>query len=47
MVKVSVNRYVSRRIKTIRKEVETNIQKLKEKTLKNLEEIFTMAAKNR
>lgn len=28
MVKISVNKYVSRRIETIRKEVETNTQRL-------------------
>ncbi len=44
MVKVSVNRYVSDRIDTIRKNVENDIQKLRKKTLKNLEEIFTMSS---
>ena len=45
MVKVSVNRYILRRVETIRKEVETNTQKLRCKTIKNLEEIFNAAAK--
>ena len=45
MVKISVNRYVSRRTTTIRKEVEISAQKLRKKALKNLEEIFRMAAK--
>jgi len=44
LVKVSVNRYVSDRIDTIRKNVENDIQKLRKKTLKNLEEIFTMSS---
>ena len=43
MVKVSVNRYVSHRIDVIRKDVENDIQKLRRKTLKNLEEIFLMS----
>ena len=45
MVKVSINRYVSKRIETIKKEVKANTQRLRDKTLKNLEEIFTMAGK--
>ena len=40
MVKVSVNRYVSHRIDVIRKDVESDIQKLRKKTLRNLEEKF-------
>jgi hypothetical protein len=40
MVKISVNRYVISRIDTIRKDVEKDIQKLRKKTLRNLEEIF-------
>ena len=43
MVKVSVNRFVSRRIETTRKEVEANTQKLRKRALKNLEEIFRAA----
>ena len=45
MVKVSVNRYVSHRIDTIRKDVEKDIQKLRKKTLRNLEEIFMMSSR--
>ena len=45
MVKVSVNRYILRRVETIRKEVETSTQKLRCKTIKNLEEIFNATAK--
>lgn len=45
MVRISVNRYVSRRVEKIRKEVEVSTQRLREKTLKHLEEIFTMAAR--
>ena len=45
MVKVSVNRYILRRVETIRKEVETSTQRLRDKTIKNLEEIFNAAAK--
>jgi hypothetical protein len=45
LVKISVNRYVTRRIATTRKEVEASTQKLRTKTLKNLEEIFKAATK--
>lgn len=45
MVKVSVNRFVSSRIMTIRNEVEAETQRLREKTLSKLEEIFKVAAK--
>ena len=45
LVKVSVNRFVSRRIETTRKEVKANTQKLRKRTLKNLEEIFRAAAR--
>ncbi|MDI6869729.1 MAG: hypothetical protein QMD88_09220 [Coprothermobacterota bacterium] len=45
MVKVSVNRFVLQRIENIRKEVENSIQRLRKKTLKHLEDIFTMAAR--
>lgn len=45
MVKIPVNRYITRRIATTRKEVEASTQKLRTKTLKNLEEIFKAAAK--
>ena len=45
MVKVSVNRFVSSRIETIRNEVKTETQRLREKTLNRLEEIFNVAAK--
>ena len=45
MVKVSVNRFVSNRIDTIRNEVKTETQRLREKTVNRLEEIFKAAAK--
>ena len=45
MVKVSVNRFVSRRIEEIRKEVEAESKRLRENTLNRLEEIFNVAAK--
>ena len=45
MVKVSVNRFVSRRLEEIRKEVEAESQRLRENTLNRLEEIFNVAAK--
>ena len=45
MVKVSVNRFASSRIETIRNEVKTQIQRLRTKTLNRLEEIFKVAAK--
>ena len=45
MVKVSVNRFVSRRLEEIRKEVEAESKRLRENTLNRLEEIFNVAAK--
>ena len=45
MVKVSVNRFVSRRVEKVRREVEVSAQRLRKKTLKHLEEIFTTAAR--
>jgi hypothetical protein len=45
LVKVSINRYISKRIETIKNDVKTNTQKLRGKTLKNLEEIFAIAGK--
>jgi hypothetical protein len=45
LVKVSVNRFVLRRVETIRKEVEANTQKLRDKTIENLKEIFNAASK--
>lgn len=45
MVKVSVNRFVLRRIEKTRKKVETSTQMLRDKTLKNLKEIFTAASR--
>ena len=47
MVKVSANRYVMLRIEAIRRETEAHTQKLRRKLLKNLEEIFQQASKNR
>ena len=45
MVKVSVNRFVSSRVVTIRNEVNAEAQRLRERTLNKLEEIFKAAAK--
>lgn len=45
MVKISVNRYVKKRIAKTQKEMETVLKKLRRKMLKNLEEIFEMAGK--
>jgi len=44
LVKISINRYITRRIDIIRKDVEKDIQRLRKKTLRNLEEIFTMSS---
>jgi len=45
LVKVSVNRFVSNRIDTIRNEVKTETQRLRNRTLDRLKEIFNVAAK--
>ena len=45
MVKVSVNRFVSNRVVAVRNEVEAEAQRLREKTVNRLEEIFRVAAK--
>jgi uncharacterized protein YdaT len=45
MVKISVNRYVSRRIETTRKQIKATFQKLRNRTLKNLEQIFRVTAR--
>ncbi len=45
MVKVTINRFVLRRIEKTRKEVETSTQSLRNKILKNLKEIFTTASR--
>ena len=45
MVKISVNRYVSRRIDEARKEAEASTQKLRKNTLKHLKEIFLISAR--
>ena len=45
MVKVSINRFVSNRVEKVRREVETNIQRLRKNAIKHLKEIFTMAAR--
>ena len=45
MVKISVNRYVSRRVDKVRKEAEASTQKLRKKTLKHLKEIFLISAR--
>jgi hypothetical protein len=45
LVKVSVNRFVSNRVVAIRNEVEAESQRLRNRTLDRLEEIFNVAAK--
>jgi hypothetical protein len=45
LVRISVNRFVSQRIETTKNEVTAKIQKLRKRTLENLEEIFTVAAR--
>ena len=45
MVKVSVNRYVLNRTAKTRNHIKTTFQKLRIKTIENLEEIFQTAGK--
>jgi truncated hemoglobin YjbI len=45
LVKVSVNRFLSSRIITIRNEVNADTQRLRQKTLNKLEEIFRVTAR--
>ena len=45
LVKVSVNRFISSRIVAIRNEVKAEAQRLRNRTLDKLEEIFNVAAK--
>lgn len=45
MVKVSVNRYVHRRVEAARKEVEAQTKKIRNRCIRNLEEILKMAAR--
>jgi hypothetical protein len=45
LVKISVNRYVEKRISKTKREMENALNKLRGKMLKNLEEIFEMAGK--
>lgn len=45
MVKISINRFVSRRVEKARKEVEVSAQKLRKKTLKHLKEICLISAR--
>ena len=45
MVKVSVNRFISNRVVAIRNEVKAEAQRLRNRTLDRLEEIFDVAAK--
>jgi len=45
LVKVSVNRYVSRRMETLRSEVQADTRRIREKALNILEEIFKAAAR--
>ena len=45
MVKISVNRYIHRRIEAARKEVEAQTKKIRNRCIRNLEEILNMAAR--
>jgi len=45
LVKISINRYISTRIKATRNDVKVATQRLREKTLKRLEQIFELAAR--
>ena len=45
MVKVSVNRFVSTRVKAIRDYVEADIQRLRKRTINRLEEVYNVAIK--
>ena len=45
MVKVSVNRFVSTRVEAITNDVETDIRRLRKRTISRLEEVFNVAAK--
>ena len=45
MVKVSVNRFVSTRVEAIRNDVETDIRRLRKRTISRLEEVFNVAAR--
>lgn len=44
MVKISVNRYIHRRIEASRKEIETQAKKIRDRSIRNLEEVLNMAA---
>ncbi len=45
MVKVSINRFVLRRVEKVRREVEVAARRLREKMLKDLEEVFETSAR--
>lgn len=45
MVKVSVNRFASTRVEAIRNDVETDIRRLRKRTISRLEEVFNVAAR--
>ena len=45
LVKVSVNRFVSTRVEAIRNDVETDIRRLRKRTISRLEEVFNVAAR--
>ncbi|MFB0504201.1 MAG: hypothetical protein ACETWE_10240 [Candidatus Bathyarchaeia archaeon] len=45
MVKVSINRYLQRRIESTRKEMETQTKKIRDRSIRNLKEILNMAAR--
>ena len=45
MVKISINRYLQRRIESTRKEMETQTKKIRDRSIRNLKEILNMAAR--
>ncbi|MBS7612234.1 hypothetical protein KEJ27_08570 [Candidatus Bathyarchaeota archaeon] len=45
MVKVSINRFVLRRVERVRRDVEVAAQRLRKKMLRDLEEVFEMSAR--
>jgi len=45
LVKVSINRYLQRRIESTRKEMETQTKKIRDRSIRNLKEILNMAAR--
>jgi len=45
LVKVSINRCLQRRIESTREEMETQTKKIRDRSIRNLKEIFNMAAR--